>query len=1023
MAALSIWKLCILCLTFTNNYVRALATPAIRDNPRQDIVTWDKYSVLVNGERIMLLAGEFHPFRIPSPGLWLDIFQKVRALGYSAVSFYIDWALVEHEPGKIRTEGVFSLEQFFDAARQAGVYLIARPGPYINSEVSGGGLPGWLSRNPGRVRSADQQFLEAITPYILTVGKLIARAEITKGGPVILFQPENEYTMCAQVSGYTQFNNMSITGLDTSCLEAEYMAYVQEKYREAGITVPFMVNDAFPLGNFAPGSGLGAADIYSFDHYPLGWDAAPKNPADWSQLFHPLLLYNFSIHEQQSPGAPMSTSEFQGGCPDPWGGVGVETSAAYINSDFARVFYKLNFGFRMTIHSLYMLFGGTNWGNLGYPGGYTSYDVGAAISEARLVHREKYSELKLQGGFFQVSPSYITSHPENGTFGVYTDNSDMVVTRLGNKPTNLYIVRNSDVTSLDSLSYRLKVPSSIGDLTIPSLGGRLSLHGRDSKIHVVDYNVGGINLIYSTAEIFTWKMSESKVILVIYGGEDELHEFALPVRLGAHPRVDGKGVKVRKSRSAIIVQWAVRPARRVISFGDRMEVHLLWRNEAYNYWVLDLPAPEPLGLYASPSRADKSVIVKAGYLMRSADIHGEALRLKGDINTTTEIEVVSAPTNIKRLEFNGREIRSSRRAGRLVGIVEYTSPLTKRSIPVLEHLPWRFIDTLPELSSSYNDSKWTLCNQTSTNNPRNLSTPTSLYAGDYGYHSGSLLYRGSFVAEGSESSIYLLTEGGFAYGHSVWLNSTYLGSWTGSPSEMFHNQTLSFPETLQAGKPYVLTVLIDHMGLDLNFAVNIQTMKDPRGILDYDIGRSKSAITWKMTGNLGGEEYRDLSRGPLNEGALYAERQGLHLPGAPVEGWGSRSPVQQGMKHPGVGFFTTTFDLHIPAGYDVPMSLVFTNSTQGHWSAAAPFRCQIFINGWHFGKYVNNIGPQTRYPLPEGILNYDGPNTLGITFWSLSSKPVALGGLRLEADAILQSGYSKPSFVNADRYAPREDAY
>ena len=59
--------------------------------PLQDLVTWDAHSIFVRGERIMLFSGEFHPFRIPVPGLWKDIFQKLRVAGFSAVSFYVDW--------------------------------------------------------------------------------------------------------------------------------------------------------------------------------------------------------------------------------------------------------------------------------------------------------------------------------------------------------------------------------------------------------------------------------------------------------------------------------------------------------------------------------------------------------------------------------------------------------------------------------------------------------------------------------------------------------------------------------------------------------------------------------------------------------------------------------------------------------------------------------------------------------------------------------------------------------------------
>lgn len=73
------------------------------------------------------------------PDLWLDVFQKIKSLGYSGVSFYVDWALLEAQEGTFRANGIFALEPFFDAAAEAGIYLLARPGPYINAEASGGG--------------------------------------------------------------------------------------------------------------------------------------------------------------------------------------------------------------------------------------------------------------------------------------------------------------------------------------------------------------------------------------------------------------------------------------------------------------------------------------------------------------------------------------------------------------------------------------------------------------------------------------------------------------------------------------------------------------------------------------------------------------------------------------------------------------------------------------------------------------------------------------------------------------------
>ena len=33
-------------------------------------VAWDRYSLLIDGRRTFVWSGEFHPFRLPSPGLW-----------------------------------------------------------------------------------------------------------------------------------------------------------------------------------------------------------------------------------------------------------------------------------------------------------------------------------------------------------------------------------------------------------------------------------------------------------------------------------------------------------------------------------------------------------------------------------------------------------------------------------------------------------------------------------------------------------------------------------------------------------------------------------------------------------------------------------------------------------------------------------------------------------------------------------------------------------------------------------------
>lgn len=182
-------------------------------------------------------------------------------------------------------------------------------------------------------------------------------------------------------------------------------------------------------------------------------------------------------------------------------------------------------------------------------------------------------------------------------------------------------------------------------------GGHLTLNRRDSKFHVTDYDVGGINLIYS-AEIFTWACgSGSTRVVILYGGARETHKFGLPSHLVKPTVIEGDSIEIKQHGSAWVVRWHVTPARLIIRVAD-LQVYLLWRNEAYNYWVLELPVSGPIGNYTSPSKS--LVVVEAGYLIRTADLINKQLRLTGDVNATTIIEVIpSSATKLKGITFNG----------------------------------------------------------------------------------------------------------------------------------------------------------------------------------------------------------------------------------------------------------------------------------------------------------------------------------------------------------------------------------
>src|ERR1700727_958888 len=109
--------------------------------------------VLAGGRRTGMCSGEFEYWRLPSPSLWLDILQKMKAEGYNAVTIYFNWAYHSPRPGVYDFSGVRDVSRLLNMAAKTGLYVIARPGPYINAETSAGGLPGWLTTQAGKART------------------------------------------------------------------------------------------------------------------------------------------------------------------------------------------------------------------------------------------------------------------------------------------------------------------------------------------------------------------------------------------------------------------------------------------------------------------------------------------------------------------------------------------------------------------------------------------------------------------------------------------------------------------------------------------------------------------------------------------------------------------------------------------------------------------------------------------------------------------------------------------------------
>lgn len=908
--------------------------PKIAPTPVQHAVTYDRYSLSIHGKRTYIWSGEFQYWRLPSPSLWLDVLQKMKSAGFNAATLYFYWGYHSPRDGVYDFSGVRDVDKLLTMAQQAGLYVIARPGPYIEAESNAGGLSGWLTGIKGLSRSTAPDYTAAYMQWMTRIDAIIAKHQITNGnGPVILYQPENEF-------------------YDGSQAGRAYMQAVEDKARADGITVPFLGNHD---GTFA--EGLGAVQLPGYDSYPQGFDCS--HPDHWNPA------RDFSRQHAENPRSPLYFPEFQGGSFDPWGGPGYAACRKLTGPDFERVFYESNIAQGSTMQSFYMTFGGTSWGWLAYPGVYTSYDYGAAINESRQL-TPKYFQQKLLGYFVDaVKP---LTRTDRIAVRQPTDPSLRLDARENPETgTRIYVLRHADTTSEGDASTRvwLSLPGAAGkparQLLVPQQAGTsIRIHGRDSKLLLANYRFGHQDLVYSTSQLMTDVARADSDTLVLYNADGEDGETVLGYP--SQPRVDVLNGKVA-------VHWDAAAKRLRLDYVHAGLARVRITEAGHDLLLLLGTAHGLDNLWRLETRAG-AVLVAGPHLLRTASLGADdTLQLTGDTDQATTLEVF-APGAAKNIAWNGGHVAVTRTpSGSLEGQLAGPLPV---SLPQLTR--WKFKAGAPEIAPGFDDTRWTRADRSTSNNPFLKAGQPVLDADDYGFHNGDVWYRGHFVATGRESGI-ILTAGTGAHGvFTAWLNGHYLGR--GSSGRYTDNsQYFNIdPADLAVGKDNVVSVLVANMGHEENDDSN-KAFQQPRGLISAEWDGAKTPIAWRVQGNRGGETPIDPVRGIYNNGGLYGERMGWSLPGFPDAGWRDvtlPNPVDQ----PGVDWYRTTFKLAIPAGQDVPIALKIEDSPARH------HRALIFINGWQFGRYVNALGPQHEFVLPPGILNPHGDNTLAIAVWS-----------------------------------------
>ncbi|MFI8202348.1 beta-galactosidase [Streptomyces sp. NPDC085937] len=873
-------------------------------------VAFDRHSLLVDGRRLVLWSAETHPFRLPSPSLWRDVLQKLRAHGFNAVDVPVPWNVHSPAPGVHDFTGVRDLNRFLSTAAEERLYVVLRPGPYLGADLDAGGLPGWLTAAAGTARTDDPEYLRHAEEWLGAVDAIAVRHLFTAGGGTVLLY---------------RLEDGSPVPADDPAARA-HRARLYAKVRADRIDVPVLDGEGWfgdrgtgpRTAGFSAGAGGGAADP---------WGGAPSGGEGYTRVRE----VHDAVHERRRRLTALAG--------------------------------------RITVHHTGMGFGGTSWGWLPGPGVYTSYDYGAVLDEGRRPAPNMAAVQQL-GHLVRTVPD-LARLEEDGDGPRRAADGRLTVRHLTNPDTGarVYVVHNDTDEEV-----RAPLPGTGIEVPVTVAAG-------DAKLLAADLRLGHRTLAWTTAQPMLGISTGRQDVAVFVGRHGESAQLALDCE--RQPGVDRADTEpawaYERGRLNVVVPLGVGGLSRVlVKDGDsETPLVLLFADDetALRLWPYETPAG-PLLVYGPA-------------LLRSAELRDSTLHLTGDVGIETGVEVWG-PRGIAEVTWNGEPVPTY--VGRARSrVMEGLMPGVRAVVlPALDG--WRFRTENPESDPDFDDSAWTVAGRTTSHS----TTPVPeggpvLFADDYGFHHGDVWYRGRTEDTTGVRSVALSYSTGTQGLLMAWLDGRPLGTHrmpvpdgdTAGQGTWTATARLDVPEALRTPGEHVLSVLVrpmQHAGT----APGEDAHKAARGLVAVEFTGGTPAVEWRVRGAAEPERVC----GPYNNGGLYGERRGWHLPDHDDRRWRTVE-LPRAERRQGVAWYRTRFRLGLGPDLDASVGLTLEDDPE------RAYRVQIFLNGWNLGQYVNDVGPQHTFVLPNGILRARGSNTLALAVLSDGTTPAGPHTVRL----------------------------
>ncbi len=597
----------------------------------------DRNGIKLAGEYRLLRGGSLQWFRLPE-ATWDDRMKKYREMGFNVLDIYIAWNQVEPREGEFNFDQP-NLRRFLELARENGIFVAIRPGPFITNEMDGGGLPAWLSLRSTKasfnadgqvnIRSHDPDFIAAVRRYWNALNEVIKPYTADQGGPVVLYVVENEYTWFEQFFGYEKYL-FSVDGRPERPWRQPlptkpYFQALHDIVRQSGITLPIVscpgdgkvsamgdVPGVAPFPNIYEWANPGQPEEIVFDlltdmHDPEKHGGIYQNMPTGSmevnrstQEVRRLIMggadatFAFNVVGMIQPGRMNAVTLAARAADQPphWGAPNEEPQD-WVGTifDFGR-FDRIVNGFAAP--------------KMGYFGGVVDYN--SAISSSGVLRDLYYqfrrdnfywdaiepyfagSEKPQRSGTFKgANPDLVIQHPhigvrqEGGMYHYWHEGAE------GTAFVSLLNQSGAEQTlPLGSIRFKSEVLPRYEPILVP-----LAQEARSFYAQIMNFNVplsADFKLAYSTSEVLTFRPWNQDRLLIVYGPTQAFGEMKIKGR-GLKLVYADPGVQLRESsyEDALLTYPHVHGSQAILENeeGQRLRIVSTDTTRAGSFWFLE----------------------------------------------------------------------------------------------------------------------------------------------------------------------------------------------------------------------------------------------------------------------------------------------------------------------------------------------------------------------------------------------------------------------------------------------------